>query len=86
VAVIVVLTLGTTVTILGTALWDWRFGIRADLPTRVNTVVAVCAFILAGATLLVALFAYLAATGQPSLEPELRFTEPLFSTDSRRAG
>jgi hypothetical protein len=65
---------GTVLAILGAMFLGWRFGMdRADLPTRVNTVVAVCAFVLVGATLIVALIAYIAATGQPDLHPELRF-------------
>jgi hypothetical protein len=74
IAAVTVLTLGTAVIILGTAFWGWRFGMTGvDLPTRINTVVAVCAFILVAATLFVALTAYLAATGRPDLEPQLRF-------------
>jgi len=70
----IVLTAGTTLAILGTALWGWYFGLgHADLPSRINTVVAVSAFILVAATLFVALIAYLAATGRPDLEPQLHF-------------
>jgi hypothetical protein len=70
----IVLTVGTTLAILGTTLWGWHFGLgHGDLPSRINTVVAVCAFILVAATLFVALIAYLAATGRPDLEPQLHF-------------
>jgi hypothetical protein len=70
----IVLTVGTTLAILGAAFWGWDFGLgHADQPSRINTVVAVCAFILVAATLFVALIAYLAATGRPDLEPQLHF-------------
>jgi hypothetical protein len=69
-----ILTAGTTLAILGTALWGWQFGLgHADLASRISTVVAVCAFILVAATLAVALIAYLAATGRPELQPQLQF-------------
>jgi hypothetical protein len=74
VAFTIVLTVGAALAVLGTAFWGWKFGMQhADVPTRVNTVVAVCAFILVAATLYVALFAYLAATGRPELQAELKF-------------
>ena len=84
----VVLLAAMGVAILGTALAGWRFGmVSADLPTRINTVVAVCAFLLVAATLIVALMAYLAATGRPDLETSLRFrfcdeNAPVLQTDA----
>jgi len=75
VAATILLTASTALAILGTAFWGWHFGLgHADLASRINTVVAVCAFILVTATLFVALIAYLAATGQPVLEAELSFS------------
>ena len=64
----------SAVAILGTLFLGWRFGMaHVDLPTRVNTVVAVCAFILVGASVVVAVLAYIAATGRPDLHAELQF-------------
>lgn len=77
VAFMIALMIVTTLAVLGTAFWGWRFGLgRADLATRINTVAAVSAFVLVAATLFVALIAYLAATGQPDLTVGVNGQEP----------
>jgi hypothetical protein len=78
------LVIATIITVLGSALWNWKFGLHTrDKTVIVNTVVAFGAYILVALALLVALAAYIAATGRPKLSPVIQFTfsepnEPVF--------
>lgn len=86
VAVMITLIAGTTLAVLGTAFFGWTFGLdRADLPTRINTVAAVCAFVLVAATLVIALIAYLAATGRPDLGLRIKTQgePPILGSDAK---
>lgn len=69
---------------IGAAFWDWRYGLPThDRTTVINTVVAVGAFVLVAWGVIVALAAYVSATGSPDLSLELVFrfsfpNEPVF--------
>ena len=66
--------IATTIAVVGSVVWNWRFGLHArDKIVTVNTVVAVGAYILVALALLVALAAYISATGKPDLSAFVRF-------------
>jgi hypothetical protein len=78
--------LASVLTILGVWLWNFRFDlpVSADKVTRINTVVAVSAYIAAIVAAIFALIAFWQASGLPSLEPEISFlpfnsTSPAFT-------
>ncbi len=74
----------TALGIIGAAWWGWTFA----LPTKdhvavVNVVVALAAYVLVAFSVVVALLAYLAATGRPDLHAVIQFNfsypnEPVF--------
>jgi len=54
--------------------FSWRFGLPThDKTLIVNTVIAACALVLVGWGVIVALAAYIIATGSPDLSPEITF-------------
>jgi hypothetical protein len=83
--------LAASAAVIGTAFWNWKFALKGvDHATRINTVVAVSAYVLVAATLVIALIAYLAATGRPSMSPEITFgmsrqNNLVFELDETRA-
>ena len=76
--------LAATVAVLGCVTRNWTFGIRGEShATVVGTVIAAASFLLVAVTALVALSAYLAASGRPDLHPAISFrfspeNEPTF--------
>jgi hypothetical protein len=70
--------------IYGAFRFDWRYGLPThDKTAIVNTVLAACALALVGWGVIVALAAYISATGSPDLESEITFNfsnpnEPVF--------
>jgi hypothetical protein len=66
--------LATLIAFIGTAFWNWRYGLEAhDKSLIINTVVAVGGFILVAWGVMVALVAYISATGSPDLAVEVSF-------------
>jgi hypothetical protein len=66
--------LATIVAFAGAALWNWRYGFAThDKLLVINTVVAIGAFILVAWGVIVALAAYVSATGSPDLSAEIAF-------------
>ena len=76
------------VAVLGSVRWGWRFGLQSnDTAVVVGTVIAGTSLVLIGVTAIVALLAYLAATGAPDLVPSIAFrfsdeNTPVFSVES----
>jgi hypothetical protein len=55
--------------------FNWQYGLPThDKTLIVNTVIAACALALVGWGVIVALAAYIAATGSPDLRPEITFS------------
>lgn len=83
--------LATTVAFVGTAFGNWRYGLAThDKLLVINTVVAVGAFVLVAWGVIVALAAYVSATGSPDLSVEIVFrfsfpNRPIFSVAERTA-
>jgi hypothetical protein len=74
IAVTVVLFVATLASIALAAFGNWRFGLpTSDKTTVINTVVAVGAFVLVAWGVVVALAAYVSATGTPDLSVEITF-------------
>lgn len=73
VALALIFMAATLILILGVWLWDWKFGlpVAADLTARINTVVAVSAYMAVLVGTVVALVAYWQAAGRPVLVPEI---------------
>jgi hypothetical protein len=72
--VTVILFVATVACVAAAAFGNWRFGLPThDKTTVINTVVAVGAFVLVAWGVIVALAAYVSATGSPDLSVELRF-------------
>jgi hypothetical protein len=64
----------TIVAFLGAAFWNWHFGlVTHDKVLVINTVVAVGGFVLVAWGVIVALAAYVSATGSPDLSAEIIF-------------
>lgn len=64
----------SAVAIIGSVFWNWRFGFPTrDKITIINTIVATGAYVLVALTLIVALAAYVSATGHPNLSPVITF-------------
>ena len=75
-AIIAVIFVASTIfTIIATWIWNWNIFLppTTDKATRVNTVVAVSAYIAAMVGVVIALIAYWQASGRPSLAPEITF-------------
>ena len=66
----------TILAVLGTWIWDWNLLLPAttDKATRINTVVAASAYVAAMVGVIVAVIAYWQASGRPSLESEISFS------------
>ncbi len=86
VVTVVTVALGAVAT-LGAAFAGWKFGLHtSDQVAVVNTVLAASSWLLVAVGGVVALCAYLAATGRPDLQHEIRFhfsfpDEPVFVAD-----
>lgn len=82
--VTIALLAATTLAVYGVFRFKWRFGLPThDKVLIVNTVIAACALALVGWGVIVALAAYIIATGNPDLAPEITFNfsnvnEPVF--------
>jgi hypothetical protein len=64
----------TVIAICGVFSFDWRYGLPTTDKTQiVNTVISACALALVGWGAVVALLAYISATGSPDLKPEITF-------------
>jgi hypothetical protein len=81
-----IIVLASVLTIVGVWIWNIKFDlpVSADKVTRINTVVAVSAYIAAIVAAIFALIAYWQTSGLPSLEPEISFlpfnsTSPAFT-------
>jgi hypothetical protein len=74
-AVAVIIVVVTALVIIGTWIWDWSLFLPAttDKATRINTVVAASAYVAALTGVVIALIAFLQASGRPSLRPEITF-------------
>lgn len=80
---------GSGLAVAGSIVWGWSFGLsksNSNETTLVSAVVALAAFLLLAAGTVVAVIAYMLATGAPDLEPELSFrfsypNAPVFSLD-----
>jgi hypothetical protein len=77
----------TVLAVIGTWVWDWKLFLptTTDKVARINTVVAVSAYVAASAGVVVALIAYWQASGRPFLEAEITFpnsepNKPVFDT------
>jgi len=69
----------TIIAFAGVAFWNWHYGLAThDKLLIINTVVAVGAFVLVAWGVIVALAAYVSATGSPDLSAEIsfRFSSP----------
>ena len=72
--VTVILFVATVACVAGAAFGNWRFGLPThDKTTVISTVVTLGAFVLLAWGVVVALAAYISATGSPRLTVELRF-------------
>jgi hypothetical protein len=66
--------LATLIAFIGAAFWNWRYGlVTHDKVFIINTVVAVGGFVLVAWGVIVALVAYVSATGSPDLAVEISF-------------
>jgi hypothetical protein len=66
--------LATIIAVTGAAFWNWRYGLAThDKLLIINTVVAVGGFVLVAWGVIVALAAYVSATGSPDLSPTITF-------------
>lgn len=71
----------TIVGVIRTLTRGWSYGISSnDHVAVLNAVVALAAFVLVAAALVIALLAYIAATGRPNLEPYIFFTSAMRGT------
>jgi hypothetical protein len=76
VAVLAMIFVAATIfAILSTWIWNWKLFLpaTADKTTRINTVVAVSAYVAAALAAVIALVAYWQASGRPSLKSEITF-------------
>ena len=72
--VTIALFVATTLVIFGVFRFNWRYGLSTnDKAVIANTVIAACALVLVGWGVIVALAAYIDATGSPNLIPKIRF-------------
>jgi hypothetical protein len=66
--------LATVIALVGAAFWNWRYGLAThDKVLVINTVVATGGFVLVAWGVIVALAAYVSATGSPELSAEISF-------------
>jgi hypothetical protein len=70
-----VLLVAAALAVISVFRYNWHYGLKTnDQAVIINTVMSACALALVGWGVIVALAAYVSATGRPDLRPEITFT------------